>query len=64
MEATIPDAGLRLAGRAGAQQLEAAGVFSTANPNQGRSRTPSALPRKAAGSHSQACRLPDRMPLK
>lgn len=46
------------------QQLDADGVFSTARPNNGRRRTPRALPAKAAGSHSQACRLPDRMPLK
>lgn len=46
------------------QQLDAAGVFSTASPNSGRRRTPRALPANAAGSHSQACRLPDRMPLK
>ncbi len=46
------------------QQLDADGVFSTARPKSGRSRTPSALPAKAAGNHSQACRLPDRMPLK
>jgi len=37
---------------------------STSRPNSGRSRVPTTLPRNAATSQSQPCRLPDKMPLK
>ncbi len=47
-----------------AQQTAGAAVFSTFRPNNGRRCTPRALPANAAGSHSQACRLPEMMPLK
>ena len=61
--------GCRAGGQRRSEEKRIAGACrhllpNPSRPKKGRSQTPSAEPAKAAANHSQACTLPDAMPLK